>query len=260
MWLLVDADMLLFQACCACEVEVEWQEDIITTHLPVREAMMLFEDLLSIKKQQVKANWVTLCWTGVDNFRKKVDPSYKGNRRATNHRIKPVCFKEVRRRLENSYKSECWYRLEADDVLGILATRHRDKTPVIWSGDKDLKQIPGFHLTSDGAIDLITEDEADAYFLQQCLSGDAVDGYSGCPGIGPKTAKKLIPVERFSLASAWRVVVQQYEKKGLSADHALKQARLARILRDTEYTYDDIELWQPPTLLTPVTTDSEMKP
>ena len=259
-WLLVDADMLLFQAVCVCETEIEWAPDIITTHLPIREVRNLFDDLLSLKKQQVKAKQTTLCWTSTDNFRKKVDPSYKGNRRSTNHRIKPVGFKEARRQIENAYPSECWWRLEADDLIGILATRHADKTPIIWSGDKDLKQIPGFHLNSDGDIDLITEEQADAYFLQQCLSGDSVDGYSGCPGVGPKTAQKLIPVERFSLASSWRVVVKQYEKKGLSSSHALKQARLARILRDTDYSFDDIELWQPPILPTLVTTDSVMTP
>lgn len=255
-WLIVDADMLLFKAVSACEVEIEWMEDIVTTHLPIREALMLFDDLLSIKKSQTKAKWTTLCWSSPDNFRKKVDPTYKGNRRATRHRVKPVGFKECRRRLEKDYLSECWWRLEADDVIGILATRNADKTPIIWSGDKDLNQIPGFHLSDDGDIDLITEEQGDAFFLQQCLSGDSTDGYSGCPGIGPKTAQKLIPLERFSLASSWRVVVEQYEKKGLSEDHALRQARLARILRDTEYTLDEIELWTPPI---PLTTVTEMK-
>ena len=253
-WLLVDADMLLYQAVCSCETEIEWMPDIITTHLPVREVLMLFDDLLNTKKRQAGADWVTLCWTGDDNFRKKVDPSYKMNRRAGNHRVKPVGFKESRRQVESLYKSETWYRLEADDVIGILATRHVDKTPIIWSGDPDLKQIPGFHLNGEGDIVLTTEDQADAYFLQQCLSGDAVDGYSGCPGVGKITAKKLIPVERFDRASSWRVVTKQYEKKGLSEEYALTQARLARILRDTEYTYDDIELWTPPTPVTTATT------
>ena len=259
-WLLVDADMLLFKAVCACEQEIEWMPDIITTHLPVREVMMLFDDLLSLKKQQVKAKNTTLCWTSTDNFRYKVDSGYKGNRSTTRHRLKPVGFKESRRRIEDRYPSECWWRLEADAVLGILATRHTDKTPIIWSGDKDLNQIPGFHLNEDGDIELITEDQADAYFYRQCLIGDSVDNYPGCPGVGPKTAEKLLPLERFNSASAWRAVVKQYEKKGLSSSHALKQARLARILRDTDYSFDDIELWQPPILPTLVTTDSVMTP
>ena len=247
-WLLVDADMLLYKAVIPCEVEIEWGDpDLITTHLPLRQVRMLFDDLLSIMRQQTKCEKFSLCWTSPDNFRNKVDPSYKGTRRTTNHRIKPVGFKEARRWAENTYPSECWWRLEADDVLGILSTRHIDSTPIIWSGDKDLNQIPGFHLNSEGDIDLITEDQADAFFYRQCLIGDSVDSYPGCPGVGPKTAEKLIPLERFNPTSAWRTVVEAYKKTGLSEDYALTQARLARILRDTEYTYDDIQLWTPPT-------------
>ena len=251
--LLVDADMLLFQAVKSCEVEIEWMPDIITTHLPLREVTLLFDDLLNVKKRQADAEEVILCWTSPDNFRNKVDPSYKANRRATNHRLKPVGFKEARRRMENTYNSECWYRLEADDVLGILQTRDLGTDTVIWSGDKDLNQIPGFHLDDDGTIKTITEPEADVFFYRQILIGDAVDGFGGCPSIGPKTAEKLIPLKDFTPASAWRTVVNTYKKKGLSEQQALVQARLARILRSTEYTYDDISLWTPPI---PVTTDT----
>ncbi len=247
--------MLLFQAVKLCETEIEWMPDVITTHLNVREVQFLFDSLLNQKKGQVKPDSTLLCWTAEDNFRKKIDPSYKGNRRSTWHRIKPVGFKEARRRVEHSYPSECWYRLEADDVIGILATRLAKKSPIIWSGDKDLKQIPGYHLNEDGDVYLISEDEADAFFYRQCLCGDTVDGYSGCPSVGPKTAEKLIPLKGFNSPSAWRTVVKTYEKKGLSETHALTQARLARILRATEYTYDDIDLWTPPILPTTDTTE-----
>jgi len=250
--LLIDADMLLFKAVKSCEVEIEWMPDIITTHLPLREVSLLFDDLINTKKRQAEAEEVVLCWTSIDNFRNKVDPSYKANRRATNHRLKPVGFKEARRRMENNYNSECWYRLEADDVLGILGTRSHDQSSIIWSGDKDLNQIPGLHLDDDGTIKTITEPEADVFFYRQILVGDAVDGFGGCPSIGPKGAEKLIPLKAFTPATAWRTVVNTYKKKGLSEQQALVQARLARILRSTEYTYDDISLWTPPI---PVTTD-----
>ena len=249
--LLVDADMLLFTAVKLCEVEIEWMPDVITTHLPLREVSLLFDEMLDNKKKQSEADEEILCWTSPDNFRLEVDPTYKGNRRATNHRLKPVGFKEARRRMESKYNSECWYRLEADDVLGILQTRDLGKDTVIWSGDKDLNQIPGLHLDNDGTVKTINEPEADVFFYRQILIGDAVDGFGGCPSIGPKTAEKLIPLKDFTPASAWRTVVKNYKKKGLSEQQALVQARLARILRSTEYNYDDIDLWTPPT---PVTT------
>lgn len=246
-WLLIDADMLLYQAVTSCETEIEWEPDVITTHLPLKEVKYVLHSLIESKQKQVDAKRTTLCWTASDNFRKTIDPTYKGNRRETKHRIKPVGFKRARTIAEVEYESECWYKLEADDVLGILATKHTDKDVVIWSGDKDLNQIPGAHLSNDGDIYEISKEEADLYFYRQVLIGDAVDNYSGCPGVGPKTAEKLIPVKNFKPHDAWQTILNTYKKKGLSKELALQQARLARILRDTEYVYDLITLWMPPT-------------
>jgi DNA polymerase-1 len=245
--------MLLYQTVASCEVEIEWCPDIITTHLPIKEAQLMFNDLLDTKKRQAQCERFTLCWTADQNFRKDIEATYKGNR-AGNHRRKPVGYLAIRRWAEQQFPSECWHRLEADDVLGILGTRFVDEC-VIWSGDKDLNQIPGFHLTNEGETTYILQNQADVYFYRQVLTGDSTDGYPGCPGVGPKTAEKLISYEGFDETTAWRTVTEQYKKKGLSATEALKQARLARILRDTEYTFDEIQLWTPPTIRsTPVTT------
>jgi len=149
-WLLLDADMLLYQTVAACEVEIEWCPNIITTHLPVKEAQLMFNDLLDLKRKQAQSDRFTLCWTADQNFRKDIEASYKGNR-AGNHRRKPVGYLAIRRWAEQQFPSECWHRLEADDVLGILTTRHQDQV-VMWSGDKDLKQIPGLHLDDEGKI------------------------------------------------------------------------------------------------------------
>lgn len=245
-WLLLDADMLLFQAVVAAEVEIEWCPDIITTHLPLKEVRYIFTELVETKKRQADADKFCCCWTSNTNFRKEVEPTYKANRNKLDRR-KPVGFRAARQWAEAAFPSECWYNLEADDILGILGTRNQERT-VIWSGDKDLKQIPGLHLTNDGEIITINQLQADAYFYRQTLTGDSTDGYPGCPGVGPKTAEKLIPEEGFTEASAWGTVVEQYKKKGLGADYALTQARLARILRETEYTFDEVQLWTPPTI------------
>jgi DNA polymerase I len=113
------------------------------------------------------------------------------------------------------------------------------------------------HLDNEGNTYSISNLEADVYFYRQVLTGDSTDGYPGCPGVGPKTAEKLIPEEDFTEASAWGTVIKQYEKKGFGPDYALTQARLARILRNTEYTFDELQLWTPLTIpSTPPTTPS----
>jgi DNA polymerase-1 len=88
----------------------------------------------------------------------------------------------------------------------------------------------------------ISEDEADYWHLYQTLIGDSVDGYGGCPNIGPVTAKKLL-----DKSPTWKTVVDTYKKAKLDEAYALQQARCARILRPADYNFETGEpiLWQP---------------
>ena len=52
--LLIDADMMLYKAVLTSEVEIEWQPDIITTHLPLAAVRFEFESSLNIKRQGLK--------------------------------------------------------------------------------------------------------------------------------------------------------------------------------------------------------------
>ena len=88
----------------------------------------------------------------------------------------------------------------------------------------------------------ISEADADRFFLKQALMGDATDGYSGCPSVGEKTAEKIL-----GNRPDWSLVVKAYAAKSLSENHALTQARLARILRwsDWDEKKQIVKLWEP---------------
>jgi len=142
--------------------------------------------------------------------------------------------------MEN-YTSYLRPNLEADDCIGILATTK--KNSIIVSGDKDFKSVPGrFFDYKRGEFYDISVDKADYWHLYQTLIGDTADNYSGCPGIGEKTAEKIL-----AEGATWACVVAQYEKKGLTEADALVQARVARILRREDYDMKIKEpiLWTP---------------
>jgi DNA polymerase-1 len=153
-------------------------------------------------------------------------------------------FKSIRERVMKEYEHAVIVKptLEADDVIGILATKYPDEY-AIWSADKDLKQIPAKHLTDDGFIDISAE-AADLFFYTQVLTGDTADNYKGCPGIGAVKAEALL-----SKGEHWQTVVAAYEKAGLSEEDALIQARVARILRTTDWNEEkqEVNLWLPTT-------------
>ena len=93
---------------------------------------------------------------------------------------------------------------EADDIIATLAARHaREGIDVVAvSRDKDLDQLIGPHVRmydpmKDETFDAAAVEAAKGYppdkaVEVQTLMGDDIDNVPGIPGIGPKTAAKLI--------------------------------------------------------------------
>ena len=236
--ILIDADILVYRALSSVEREVHWGDDVWCMYTDLSDAHEALDGMITGIVGSHKTNY-TLCFSDKRNFRKAVDPTYKSNRKDTR---KPMGFVEFRLKVIEMYPSMIKLGIEADDTIGILATKPNTDF-IIYSGDKDLKQIPGKHL-SGGTLHEITQEEADLFFYTQVLTGDAADGYPGCPGIGAVKAAKIL-----GDAPSWEKVVLTYEKAGLTEDDALRQARLARILRWTDWDQDQQEpiLWKPET-------------
>jgi len=243
--LLFDADMILFESCAAVETEIQWEDDLWTLHSDAAEAKAIVDDRISSITDKVLTKLgyegtyeIIMCFTDDNNFRKNILPSYKANRIG---RRKPVCYHGVKEWVFKNYNTYQRPNLEADDCIGILATLKPNT--VIISGDKDFKSVPGrfFNYQKDKLYET-SEDEADYWHMFQTLIGDTTDNYSGCPGIGEKTAQKIL-----AEGHSWDTIVTQFEKKGLTEHDALIQARVARILRKEDYDFKNkvVKLWEP---------------
>ena len=233
--ILVDADILLYQACSAAEEETDWGDDVWSLTTDLKEAKAMFQDRLAAIEERLNSHKVTLCISDKVNFRKTVYPNYKSNRKKTR---KPLGYPAMVEWARGKYDCITLPGLEADDVLGIFATMPPNKAQAIMvSDDKDLKTIPGrlYRPMSDELM-TITEAEADYNFLIQTLTGDTTDGYPGLKGYGPKTAEKLL-----GSRPVWSLVEQAYIKAGQTREDALVQARLARILRWTDWDAQDFK-------------------
>ena len=255
---LIDADILAYQAASVSEKATDWGDGLWTLHAFEEEAALAFETSLNRVLEKVEATSFLLAFSDSQNWRKNVLPTYKGNRAEAR---KPMLLKWVRQ-YANKYDCISIPTLEGDDVLGIWATTKSKLDParefIICTTDKDLKTIPGKHYNfgRDEFFE-ITEHQADKWHMIQTLTGDTSDGYAGCPGVGPVGAEKILQKaldEGTPWANPkqlkeiyWKHVVAAYEKAGFGEEEALTQARVARILRATDY--DDIQkkiiLWNP---------------
>jgi len=249
----LDGDILVFQACAAVEKEIP-VGDFRYLGSSFEDARGVFYENLHDLMEQANTEDLLFTFSDKQNWRRNVFPDYKANRRGSR---KPLCYQDLVDYVSSKWPTVTLRGLEADDVLGIYGSR---REIIIWSIDKDLKQIPGYHLGQDEVIE-ITKEEGDRFHLYQTLVGDPTDGYAGCPGVGPKGANEFLdsPYEwsppedgrkqwrREGTEDTWRGIESLFEKAGLTSSDALVQARVSRILRDGEYDMDKqkVRLWKP---------------
>ena len=248
--LLIDGDVVAYKATAAIEQEIDWGDDLFTLHSDPNRAKEIIEGQIEAWVKRHDANDVIIAFSDSHNFRKDIYPQYKAHRAG---KRKPVAYKEVKSWMEACWESYQRPGLEGDDVIGILST-HPKMIPgqkIIVSVDKDFKTIPGYfwNAEKDEQPAFISTDDADRFHLYQTLVGDPTDGYPGLPGCGPVKAEKLL--DSVPVVDRWAAIVDAYEKKGLTEEDALTQARCARILRYTDYDYKkkEVKLWQPGTLV-----------
>lgn len=237
--LLIDADILVYRAISSVEQETEWEPDVWTLTADLNDAREAFEEMLHFTVAEGGDREFKLCFSDSKNFRKDLNPTYKGNRAGVR---KPVGFKAFRQQIIEKYDGIIKPSLEADDVIGILATKPGTDF-IIVSADKDLRTVPGAHLIDSYVVN-IGQSEADLAFYMQVLTGDQADGYPGCRGIGPKKAEQILAKAD---GSYWSAIVSTYEKNGLTEEDALLQARMARILRWSDWNSgtQEVRLWTP---------------
>lgn len=241
--LLVDADIACFQIACVNQEEYEWDEETVSQVLDLDKAIEDLEEFIESLLSATKTQEALFCFSSSPNFRHEVLPTYKHNRRNTE---KPKLYYELMGYLAENYPIKQKPNLEADDVLGILSTMKPGKY-VIASLDKDLLQIPGAHYNwRKDILTTITEAQGDRQFYMQVLTGDPTDGYKGCPGIGVVKAERILDALDDD-EDPWPYIVEAYEKKNLTEEDALQQARVARILRKSDYDFKKKSpiLWAP---------------
>jgi DNA polymerase-1 len=245
--ILVDGDVWLYKALFASEETLEGFDGAeLMLDCNMEKAQKLFDETIrNLLRITSVENDVIIALSDKLNFRKDLYADYKKQRKS--HR-RPIGLSQLRTYVCHRYVTAAATRLEADDVLGILATGSTLslRKKLIVSVDKDLLQIPGLHFNPDKAqqgVIKVTKEEGDRLHLLQTLTGDTVDNYPGCPGIGPVRAEKILA----GADDPWAAVVQAYEKKGLGEEDALLQARLARILQEDTWDQENKEpiLWTP---------------
>lgn len=278
--LLVDGDTIAFMIAAACQHTQEDDQGFIQPYANILEGEAVVDNMLLGLMRDLGAHFMNVYLSDPEgNWRKELFPDYKSNRKDS---ARPLLLGRLKEYLRAKYGATSWPGLEADDVLGILATSEAEYPgkKIVVGKDKDFKTFPCFLHTlgdRDGrkpVVQEITREYADTFHLIQTLAGDRVDGYPGCPGLGMERARRIMDERKVLVPergvitrgprkgqetakwvagppndpNLWAVVVSNYEKAGQNEQSALLSARLAHILQADEYNFDtgEITLWVPP--------------
>lgn len=218
--------------------------------------------LLKVLKDRDPDHLAVVFDVGRQTFRTKLYPEYKANRAAMPEDLVPQIgpIKEMVRAFNIPVLEKEGF--EADDIIGAIARQCEAKgmKVVVVTGDKDLMQIVTDQVTlldtmkdkTTGIPEVLERFGVKPGLVVDILglAGDSSDNIPGVPGIGEKTALKLIR----EFGSLDTLLERAGEVKGKNGERLREfgdQARLSRTLatidRDApvDYRYEDLAVSPP---------------
>lgn len=255
--LLIDGNNMLFKAYHA----TLYGRMMTTSNGIPTNAVFGFIHMLNKALELVKPDHVLVAWdSGKPTFRHEHYKEYKGTRKEIDEAL-IVQFPIVREYLDayGLFRYEC-PGIEADDIIGTAAKKYPDYEVHILSSDKDLWQLidptTDIYVMKKGISEIEIMDEQKLMDTMgivpnqiidlKALMGDASDNIPGVPGVGEKTALKLL-AEYQTVENVYEHVHEIKGKLGEkirdNQDKAILSKYLATIKIDAELPFqiDDLE-------------------
>jgi DNA polymerase-1 len=228
--LIVDFDPIVYRAASAAEEELDFTPEITVVTGNFRRGKQIVEQEIENLYTKFETHRAIFFLTSPVNFRKEVEPSYKGNR----IRRKPCGFKKLKEWAKTQFHCVEQEGLEADDLIGIEVTSGKHDNFILCSPDKDMEQFP-VRIWNNRQEFTQSPEKAVLKRWMQALTGDQTDGYAGCPGVGPVKAEKIL--SKVKDGNYYEVVRDTFIQSGLTEEECLKQIRLATILTHDLWDY-----------------------
>ena len=256
---LLDGMSLAFRAYFALPPDLATSEGVVTNALHGFASMLLS----IVRDHQPGALAVAFDLPG-GTFRDDLVEEYKGGRAETPDDLLPQ-FDMIKQLVEVlAIPIVSKPRFEADDVLATLATSARDvgRSSVVVTGDRDCFQLvedPYIRVLYNrrGVSDYTLYDEAGIiertgleparYPMLAALRGDPSDNLPGVPGVGEKTAAKLLHTYGDLpgiFANLEALTPKLRENMSANEERALKNFEVMTLVRDVPLAVDpqDLEL------------------
>ena len=172
---------------------------------PTRATFVFTQMLLNLVEKR-KPDYLAMVIDDVSEvavFRREIHPAYKANRKSRPDDFNPQEERILRIVKDIGVPIFVQPRFEADDVIATMANQLGEEFEIfLVSKDKDLRQLLNDHTkmydpATDDVMDVAAMEAKLGYRPEnaievQTLMGDSTDNVPGVPGVGEKTAVKLI--------------------------------------------------------------------
>ena len=266
--LLIDGNSLMFRAyySTAYSGRLMQTKDGFTTN-----ALHGFINMIKKVQKDFDFSHILVAFdTAAPTFRHQMLDTYKDGRKAMPEDFKPQ-IPEIKRfrDLMGIYRLEI-EGYEADDIIGSMSKMGCDadfETIDIITGDKDLLQLVNdcvtVHITRKGVTELESytpatimekyETTPDKMTDLKGMMGDASDNLPGIPGIGEKTAIKLLK----QFGSLEELLTRTDELKGKQKENIENNHEMARLCKEMATIKTDMDQLPPVADLKPTDVDVE---
>jgi DNA polymerase-1 len=255
--LLLDGMSLAFRAFFALPPEMATRDGVVTN------AVYGFFSMLAVLAKDQRPSGIAVAFDlPGGTFRDELVSDYKGGRDATPPELEPQFGIIVDLLGSLSIPVVSKEGFEADDVLATLASRARDegRDVIVVTGDRDCFQlvedpfvrvlynrrgVSDYSLYDEAGIVERTGVEPARYPLLAALRGDPSDNLPGVPGVGEKTAAKLLAQfadfdELFGHLDA--LTPKLRENLAANEELARRNAQVMRLVRDLDLEVDPDQL------------------
>lgn len=250
--LLIDGNAMLFRAYYA----TKYGRTMTTSNGIPTNAIYSFITMLNKAMDLIKPDKMLVAWdSGKPTFRHEKYDAYKGTRKQLDEEL-IVQFPIVREYLDAAgitrYEQE---GIEADDIIGTIASQTQKDDTIILSSDRDLLQLiddtTSILLMKKGLTEMQLMNETSLMETMQVtprqiielkgLMGDTADNIPGVAGVGEKTATTLLK-EYGSVDGVYEHIDEikgkLKEKLIHGKDNAYLSLWLATIIRDADIKLD----------------------
>ncbi len=202
-FLLVDGNSLLFRAYYA----TAFGRILKTSYGKYTNAVVAFNNMMTNAINDIKPDHILVAFDTKDKtFRHEMFEDYKGHRSKAPEELVEQ-FETVRELIDAAGIARLEISgFEADDIIGSFAKQHPNKEMVILTSDRDMLQLVDDNITlllmRKGVSDILEvnmdnfeeeyEVRPDQIIDMKAMMGDSADNIPGIPGIGEKTALKLL--------------------------------------------------------------------